>query len=120
MDKNLKHNYLEKINKLTFETETQEFIKYKDLKDFKKLFIIKFINIIKKSNLKILENLEKLLNEEFKVLMINLIDNFKKLDIFFDIETNNNPEFRKTVYYDFTQYIFFYKIVNKHNKATFY
>lgn len=51
--------------------------------------------------------------------MINFIDNFKKLDKYYT-KKNNNPEFRKTVYYDFNQHIFFYKILNKDNIPTFY
>ena len=112
MEKNLKNSYLEKLNKLLeFESETQEFIENNNGKDFKKLFIVKFIYSIKESDLKILDNLKELNKENFKVLMNNFIDNFKKLDIFYDTETNNNSVFRKTVFADFKK--IFYNEVGK-------
>ena len=111
--KGFKNNFLEKVNKLPFKTEVQEFIGNKDKKEFKKLFIVKFITAIKESKLKILNNLEKILNkEDFKDFMINFIDNFKKLDDFYNIEKNNNQGFLKTVYIDFKG-IFQYKIEKK-------
>ena len=113
MDDNIRKKYLEKLNKLlSFDTEIQEFIKKKDGKEFEKLYIVKFINAIINSDLKIFEKLEKLNEEKFKVLIINLIDNFRKLDKFYDTETNNNPEFRK-IYNDFKNNIFYYKIEKK-------
>ena len=107
IDKISKNNFLERIKKLTFKEEIQGFIEKRDGVDFKKLFIVKYINAIKESKNKILEDLEKLLNkEDFKIIMINFIYNFKKLDIFYNTETNNNPEFRKTVYNDFMEIFF--------------
>ena len=110
INENLKNGFLEKVNKLTFEADIQTFINNGDGKEFKKLFIIKFINVIKESDLIILENLEKLFDiKKFKVLIIKFIYNFKKLDDFYDTETNNNPEFRKTVYNDFMK-IFYHEV----------
>ena len=121
MDKNFKKNYFQKLKKLlSFETEINEFINNKDSKDFKKLSIINFINSIIKSDLNILKNLEKLNKKNFKVLMIKIIDNFKILDKFYDTETNNNSEFRRTTYNDFKSIIFYFKIVNENDIPTFY
>ena len=120
MDIIFENNLLEKLNKLlAFENEIQEFLNVHDEKDFKKLSIVKFINAIKKSKLKILENLEELNEENFKILMNNFIDNFRKLDVFYDTETNNNSEFRK-IYNDFNNSIFYHKIMNDDNIPTFY
>ena len=103
-----KNNFIKKINKLTFRTEIQEFIENEDGKDLKELFIIKFINAIIESDLKILEILEEFYKENFKNFMVEFIDDFKKLDIFYDTETNNNSEFR-IFYYNFNNKIFFLK-----------
>ena len=113
LDENLKNSYLENLNKLLeFETEIQEFIDNNDGKDFKKLIIAKFIYYIKESDLKILGDLKELNKENYKVFMNNFIDNFKKLDLFYDIETNNNSVFRKTVYADFKK-IFYHEVGKK-------
>lgn len=104
-----KNNFLEKINILIFEREIQEFIDNKDFTKLKKLFIVKFINVIKESEYKILENLEKLYKENFKNFMINFIDNFKKLDKFYNTKNNNHSEFKRTVYKDFME-IFYFEI----------
>ena len=119
MNKNLQNNFSEKVNEFIFEKETREFIQNEDGKEFKKLFIIKFINSIKESNNKILENLEELNKENFKILMIKFIDNFKKLDKFFDTKYNKNTDFVETAYNDFLK-IFYYEIVNENNELTFY
>ena len=113
MEKNFKNNYLEKLNNfLEFKAEIHKFFDNKNIKYFKKSFTANFINAIINSDLKIFEKLEKLNEEKFKVLIINLIDNFRKLDKFYDTETNNNPEFRK-IYNDFKNNIFYYKIEKK-------
>ena len=109
---NLKINFLQNINKLTFETEIKEFIENEDLEKFKKLFIVKFLQTIKESDLKILEILEEFFEDNLKNFIFNFIENFKKLDVFYDTEIKNNPEFRKTVYNDFMK-IFNYKIGEK-------
>ena len=114
-----KNNFIKKINKLTFRTEIQEFIENEDGKDLKELFIIKFINAIIESDLKILEILEEFYKENFKNFMVEFIDDFKKLDIFYDTETNNNSEFR-IFYYNFNNKIFFFKIVDEDNETNFY
>ena len=124
MNEILKNNFLENVNKLALGTEIQEFICNEDGKEFKKLFIVKLINAIKESDLKILEKLEKLNEEIFINFMINFIDNFKKLDNFY-CKKNNNREFRKTVYNDFMK-IFYIKMGKtfskdfKNNEITFY
>ena len=50
--------------------------------------------------------------------MINIIDNFKKLDEFYYIEINNNFFFRNSVYYDFME-IFNPIMKNEDNITTF-
>ena len=90
IDINIKNNSYEKVDKLTFETELEEFIIKGNGVDFKKLFIVKFINMLKESDLNILYNFEVSDKENFKNFMINIIDNFRKLDKFFNTETNNN------------------------------
>ena len=129
MNENTKNIYLKKINKFSFGKEIDEFIeKHKIKKNLKieEIFIIKYINAIIDSKNKILEDLEILLNEEdFYSIMINFIDNLKKLDKFYDTETNNNSEFRKT-YHIFKNNIFYHKIVenssehNSNNIPIFY
>ena len=110
MDEILKNIFLEKVNKSIFETEIKEHIENKDRKEFKKLFIIKFVNIIKESDFQILEKLEKSNEKIYKNFMINFIDNFKKLKNFYD--NNKNLEFRKFVNNDFIK-IFYFKIRKK-------
>ena len=114
-DESSKYNFLEKTNKLTFETEIQEFMKNEDRKDFKKLFIVKFIRCIKESKNKILDNIEEIYKENFKNFMINFIDNFKKLDEFNNFDNNINSDFKNTVYNDFMK-IFYLKIGEKWHK----
>ena len=110
MDEILKNIFLEKVNKSIFETEIKEHIENKDRKEFKKLFIIKFVNVIKESDFQILEKLEKSNEKIYKNFMINFIDNFKKLKNFYD--NNKNLEFRKFVNNDFIK-IFYFKIRKK-------
>ena len=110
MDESSKNNFFVKIKNFTFETEIQEFINKIDGKNFKKLSIVKFIHAIKETDLKILENLEELNKENFKKIMINLIDYFKKLDYFY--YKNKNIEFFKIFYKDFME-IFNYKLEKK-------
>ena len=114
MDEILKNIFLEKVNKSIFETEIKEHIENKDRKEFKKLFIIKFVNVIKESDFQILEKLEKSNEKIYKNFMINFIDNFKKLKIFYD--NNKNLEFRKFVYNDFIK-IFYFKIRKKYSEV---
>ena len=84
MEKNFKNNYLEKLNNfLEFKAEIHKFFDNKNIKYFKKSFTANFINAIINSDLKIFEKLEKLNEEKFKVLIINLIDNFFELDDFY-------------------------------------
>lgn len=127
MDENLKNIFLENLNKLVFETEVQNFLKNKDEEDFQKLFIIKLINVIKKSNLKILENLEEILNKQnFKRIMINFIDNFEKLNEYYDTDNKYSNEFHKTVFYDFMEIFFceigkiWYKECKKYKKIFYW
>ena len=64
LDENLKNSYLKNLNKfLEFETEIQEFIDNKNREEVEELFLVKFIDEVKESDLKILYNLEKLNKE---------------------------------------------------------
>ena len=114
IDENLKDNFIENVKKLIFETEIQEFIENEDGKEFKKLFIIKFLIAIKKSKFQILKNLEEYNKYNFKKFMIKLIDNFKKLCTFYNVKNNNNSEFKKLVYNNFVK-IFYYEYKIKHS-----
>ena len=91
-----------------------------DIKYLEKQFIIKFMNVLKESKYKILKNLENLYNkEDFKKIMIELIENLKKLDKFYDNERKNYPEFVYEAYNNFKE-IFYYdcngEILNNNEK----
>ena len=90
---------LEKKENL-YESEKEE-----NRKEFDNLYIVKLIYSIKESKYKIFKNLEKLFNEEdFERIMLNLIDNFRKLDEFYNTnKINNHSEFKRTVYKDFME-----------------
>ena len=108
MDIETKENFLKNVNKFIFEKEIDIFIekeKIKNLekkekgKESEKLFIIKFKNIIIDKDLKIIKNLEKFLNEEiFMRIMLNFIDNLKKLDDFYLSESNDYSKSRENAF----------------------
>ena len=116
LDINLKNNFLENLNKLlSFETEIQKYIEKGDMEDFQKLSIVKFIYSIKKSNLKFLEPLEVLKQENFKVLMVDFINNFEELFFFLFYKAKNSSKFQNIVYRDFIE--IFYIIINNEDNG---